>query len=96
MNYTVLWKPEAERQLATICTRSANRNLNTDSSRLIDKTLGVKPEEVGESREGGFRILLEPPLGVIYTVSEGDRKVDVVAVWSFERESDKNDDRSQS
>jgi hypothetical protein len=35
MNYTVLWKPEAERQLATIWTQSTNRNLITESSIVI-------------------------------------------------------------
>ena len=83
MNYTVLWKPEAERQLATIWTQCTKRNVITESAHVIDKTLGANPEEAGESREGGFRILFESPLGVIYTVSADDRRVDVVAVWSF-------------
>ena len=82
MKYTVIWKPEAERQLATIWTQSANRNIVTESASTIDKTLGAKPDEAGESREEGFRILFEPPLGVIYSFSADDRRVSVVAVWS--------------
>jgi hypothetical protein len=84
MSYTVLWKPEAERQLAAIWNDCSNRNLVTKSADAIDKTLATKPQEVGESRDDGFRILFEAPLGVIYKVSKVDHTVFVIAVWSFE------------
>ena len=84
MNYTVLCKPEAERQLAAIWNQFKNRNLVTTSAHAIDKTLATNSEDAGESREEDFRVLLETPLGVIFKVSEADRMVVVVAVWSFE------------
>lgn len=84
MNYKVLWKPDAERQLAAIWNKSTNRNIITQSAHVIDKALATNPEESGESREEGFRILFESPLGVIYKVSAVDRRVVVAAVWSFE------------
>jgi hypothetical protein len=84
MKHKVLWKPDAERQLAAIWNGSTNRNAITESAHVIDEALATKPEEVGESREEGFRILFESPLGVIYKISVVDRRVVVVAVWSFE------------
>jgi hypothetical protein len=84
MSFKVLWKPDAEGQLAAIWNKSTNRNLITESAHVIDKVLATKPEEAGESREEGFRILFESPLGVIYKVSAVDRSVIVVAVWAFE------------
>jgi hypothetical protein len=50
----------------------------------INKTLGMNPEGVGESREEGFRILFERPLGVMFAISPDDRMVLVVAVWTFD------------
>jgi hypothetical protein len=84
MNYTVVWKPEAERRLATIWNQSTDRNAIAKATHVIDKTLGRDPQEAGESREEGFRILFERPLGVMFEVSPDDRTVRVVVVWSFE------------
>jgi plasmid stabilization system protein ParE len=83
MKYTVTWKPEAERQLATIWSQTKDRNAVSKAAHDIDKMLGTNPEGVGESREDGFRILFERPLGVMFAISSDDRTVLVVAVWAF-------------
>lgn len=87
MSFTVVWKPEAERRLAEIWTDAADRNAVTRAAGIIDRALGDDPESLGESRNEGRRVLLEPPLGVIYRVSPADRMVTVVAVWTYERRS---------
>ena len=84
MNYTVVWKPEAERNLASIWNRSSNRNAVTSATHVIDQTLGTAPQDAGESREEGFRVLFVRPLGVMFEVSPDDRTVRVVTVWIFE------------
>ena len=55
----------------------------TRAASTIDKFLAFEPEQVGESRTADRRILLEPPLGVIYEVSIPDRTVSVLTVWQF-------------
>jgi plasmid stabilization system protein ParE len=84
MKYTVTWKPEAERHLATIWSQTKDRNAMSKAAHVIDKMLGTNPEEVGESREEGFRVLFERPLGVMFAISPDDRTVLVVTVWTFD------------
>ncbi len=85
MNFTVVWKPEAERRLATIWTDAEDRAAIARAADAIDSALAIDPEGVGESRSSARRILLEPPLGVIYRLSTEDRMVIVLTVWSYRR-----------
>ena len=82
MNDTVVWQPEASRRLATIWTQAADRSAIAKAAHVIDKALGAAPQEAGESREEGFRVRFERPLGVVFEVSPQDRLVRVVAVWN--------------
>ncbi len=85
MSFTVVWKPEAERRLATIWTDAIDRNAVSRAADAIDNALKNRPEILGESRSKGRRILLEEPLGVIFRVSPPDRMVTVLTVWTYER-----------
>ena len=85
MSFTVVWKPEAERRLATIWTDAMDRDAITKAASAIDKALKSNPEKLGESRGKGRRIWLEVPLGVIFRVSPPDRMVTVLTVWIYER-----------
>jgi plasmid stabilization system protein ParE len=87
MNFTVVWKPEAERRLATIWTDAADRNAITRAAAAIDEALKSRPEHLGESRSKGRRIWVEDPLGVIFRVSPPDRMVTVLTVWTYARRS---------
>ena len=87
MSFTVVWKPEAERRLATIWTDAIERDAVTRAADVIDRALKNHPESLGESRNNGRRIHHEPPLGVIFRVSSADRMVTVLTVWSYERRS---------
>jgi plasmid stabilization system protein ParE len=84
MNYTVVWKPEAERRLAEIWNQATDRNAVARATHVIDTILGSDPEAAGESREEGFRVLFQRPLGVMFEVSPDDRMVRVVSVWAFQ------------
>jgi hypothetical protein len=63
---------------------STDRSELTAAAHSIDDRLGRDPDNPGESRDGGIRILLSPPLGVKFSVSADDRTVLVTDVWSFE------------
>lgn len=80
MRYTVVWKPKAERQLATIWTDATNRNSVTIAANAIDELLKTQPESVGESRGSNSRIVVLEPLVVHFEIIEDDRKVRVLWV----------------
>jgi len=83
MNYTVVWVPAAERRLTTLWTEASDRQSVSNAADKIDELLGKWPLAVGESRSGDVRILLQKPLGVLYRVSENDRRVVVGHVWRY-------------
>lgn len=85
MKYTVIWKPEAERRLATLWMDAANRSAVTEAANQIDEMLRRDPDDKGESRDRGRRVLTVPPLGVLFKVRPQDRIVYVLTVWRFEK-----------
>jgi mRNA-degrading endonuclease RelE of RelBE toxin-antitoxin system len=87
MKYTVIWKPSAQNELAKLWMEAKNRNRVRSAADKIDALLKIDPSSRGESRGGFSRILFVPPLAVHFTVSEPDRTVTVLAVWSFSHEA---------
>ena len=83
MNYAVLWVPAAEQELATIWMTAPDRNAVTVAAHAIDVRLRTAPEEQGESRTRGQRILVESPLCVRFLVQLQSQTVFVLAVWRF-------------
>jgi hypothetical protein len=83
MNYTVIWLPDAEQELAALWRNAPNRDAITVAAALIDQLLEREPETAGESRPDGRRILFASPLGVIYRVRPDQREVNVHHVWQF-------------
>ncbi len=83
MTWTVLWVASAEAQLATLWLNSPQRESVRRAADFIDRKLRHDPENAGESRAEGRRILLAPPLGVTFRVSLADRVVRVLDVWQF-------------
>ena len=81
MKDTVVWKPDAEDDLARLWNRAPDRGAVAWAGDQIDALLQYNPETRGESRAGDVRILLVPPLAVHFRVSPDDRLVEVVAVW---------------
>lgn len=85
MTYTVLWVPGAEQELASLWLSAPDRVALSEAANAIDGLLRTDPEGRGESREAGRRILVEPPLGVIFSINEGDRTVLILTVWRINR-----------
>ena len=84
MTFTVTWSGNAESRLARLWTNAPNRNAVTNAANAIDAILRTDAQNVGESRTDNRRIVHEPPLGVIFSVSVHDRKVTVLDVWRYE------------
>ncbi len=82
MNYTVVWKPAAEDELAEIWTNAANRAAVTDAANEIDRLLRLDPHDQGESRSEHVRVVFVHPLGLFFHIREEDRLVSVLRVWS--------------
>lgn len=81
MKYTVVWKPPAEEELASLWTASADRQPLRSAADQIDRLLGSDPANQGESRSTEIRVLLLSPLGVFFHINEADRTVSVLRVW---------------
>jgi plasmid stabilization system protein ParE len=81
MTYTVTWVPSAEQRLADIWLHAPDRDRVTRAAHDIDQRLRRDPENDGESRSNGRRILISIPLGVIFRVFPEDRLVEVLTVW---------------
>jgi plasmid stabilization system protein ParE len=83
MNYTVIWLPDAEQELAALWLDSPDRDLVTKAAAVIDQLLERDPENEGESRPDGRRILFASPLAAIYRVRPDEHQVNVLHVWRF-------------
>ena len=80
MKYTVIWKPSAKQHLADIWLSAEDRAAIASAADRIDRLLASDPLDVGESRSGNDRILIDVPLAVVFEVSELDRRVDVLTI----------------
>jgi hypothetical protein len=81
--FQVLWSPNALEELAAVWMELEDRQSVTDASDQIDERLKQNPQDVGESRTGSLRITFDNPLGLIFNVSDADRRVTVLSVWSI-------------
>jgi hypothetical protein len=83
--FTVRWEEQALNELADLWTRadSSQRQAITEASHQIDQQLSDDPENQGESRPLGCRILFAPPLGVIFHIEQHAPLVSVLHVWRF-------------
>ncbi len=84
MKYQVHWVSEAEDELASIWIRAADRNQIMQAAFAIDEVLRDSPNDAGELRSEGRRVLLHPPLGVTFSFSTDNQTVLVLTVWRFD------------
>jgi hypothetical protein len=83
MIYTIVWDIDAERELTRIWLSSRFRHAIRDAADQIDAALRQNPNQCGESRDAGRRIMLVSPRGVLFHVDESQRQVRVLSVWSY-------------
>jgi hypothetical protein len=82
MNFTVVWKPAAEAELAELWTLAANKPAIAEAANEIDIRLKTQPHIVGEARSGAIRVWFVGPIGVTYEIVPDDRIVRVLDVWT--------------
>jgi hypothetical protein len=80
MHYTVVWLPTAQNQLAELWMASANRAAITAAANEVDRLLRDDPETRGVDFYGD-RLLVVPPLQIVYSVRPDDRIVEVQQAW---------------
>jgi hypothetical protein len=80
MKYTVVWKREAEDELATYWMAATDRQSIAEAAHRLEQALGDRPLAIGESRNAATRVAFDGPLGVFYEVSDADRLVTVLKV----------------
>ena len=83
MNFTVVWKPDAEDQLAQIWLDAEHRDAVSAAANHIERALRTTPLTLGESRNEQTRVVVVPPLAVHFEVRNEDRIVFVLTVHQF-------------
>lgn len=81
--FQVVWLQTALDELAAIWLEegSALRQAITAAAHAIDPLLHVDPQNQGESRADGQRILFQTPLGVTFEVRQQAGVVRILHVW---------------
>jgi hypothetical protein len=81
MSFSVVWRPEAEDELARVWTDAADRNAVSAAADSFDTAVAVDPFDVGEGLDWPTRIAFVDPLAFIFDVVPQSRKVLVKTVW---------------
>lgn len=79
------WTTAARTELANMWLRadSAQRRAITAAAHAIDRRLAINPENEGESRDAGCRVLFERPLAITFQVQRSAADVQVLRVWKI-------------
>jgi hypothetical protein len=85
MKWTVIYRLPAQDELANAWINAPDAQAVADAADKIDRLLASNPLEVGESRGGNTRVIIEPPLTVLYDVYPDDSLVEVFAVFYWRR-----------
>ncbi len=83
----MIWLQSALDELTRIWTGadSPRRQAITQAAHAIDQELQRSPQDKGESREEGERVLFVLPLGILFQVDEQRSEVYVLHVWHIQR-----------
>jgi hypothetical protein len=79
MHYTVTWNSDAETELARIWMNASSRDAVTKAADEIDRCLAVEPLRSAEDFYGDWQLICLP-LGVVFTIHEDDRRVEILQV----------------
>jgi plasmid stabilization system protein ParE len=79
--YTVVWSPAALRRLAELWVDNpAVRQEISDATDEIESALGERPGSVGEPLTAIARLVVRPPVAVLFRIVELDRQVRVIHI----------------
>lgn len=82
--YTVIWRQylietKVAEWVATAWQQGKDSKAITDAMNKIDRVLSTDPEMIGESRRGGIRVLIVPPLTVYFEIHEEEKIVLIIS-----------------
>lgn len=80
MKYSVIWKPAALAKLADIWLDATNRESVNAAVRRIDAFLERGESNAGEDYFAGTRLIVAPPLVVVYSIEHAECRAFVLAV----------------
>jgi hypothetical protein len=83
VKYVVLWMPTAISSLADVWMSATDREAVTKSSQRLDILFAHHPLDIGESRDVDRRLVIDPPLQVLYRVLDSTMRVEVLSVARF-------------
>jgi hypothetical protein len=81
VKYRLLWDPDAFRKLLKQWNAAGKPQAATVAFDAIEAELGTDAHERGESRDGNRRILLVPPLGLIFEVRQDIGEITILDAW---------------
>jgi hypothetical protein len=81
LNYRVIWDQTAFRRLVHEWTAAGKPESAFHAFDAIEELLSTDAEVQGESRTGDYRILIVPPLGVIFVPNPGLGEVLIFDAW---------------
>lgn len=80
MRYTVVWKPEADDELADLWMSCLDQRRFSVAANAIDPTLKDDPSQKGQWIDDQTKQLYIYPLSVVFEIIEADRQVRVLKV----------------
>lgn len=81
MNFTVIWTPEAEQQLAAVWLAAADQSAVSRAAHAIERDLARNPDALGDSLFDTVRAVIRHPIGVEYEVIGEFAEVYIMTVW---------------
>jgi hypothetical protein len=79
--YTVVWSPSALRRLAELWVdNAAVRQEIADASDEIEAALALRPNSIGEPVSRVARLVVRPPVAVLFRIVEADCQVRVIYI----------------
>jgi hypothetical protein len=85
VNYRVSWDPDAFRALLRAWNAANQPEAGLSAFDRIEQILSVDAEQQGESRHGDRRILIVPPIGVIFRARTETGEVLILDAWMIAR-----------
>jgi hypothetical protein len=87
VKYRVSWDPDAFRDLLRQWNAAGRPDAATRAFEAIENELNTDADQCGESREGIQRILLVPPIGVIFEARQDVGEAFIIDAWLIVRRS---------
>jgi hypothetical protein len=85
MSFAVSWSQESYHSLAELLRTETDAESILDAVEAIEEQLAEDPATKGESRSGGMRILVLPPLVALFQVRWRLNEVLIGKVWGYAR-----------